>query len=89
MKKRGRTAPRRKVKRRPNSDIAARAELWTMREIVVILVQAITDLLARFPQDSRNAEQVAHIEATLAKLHGTLAKRLKRWVSESLSRGNI
>jgi hypothetical protein len=82
LKKRGPSTPGDKVKKRPNSDIAARLELWTMREIVVILVQAITDLLARFPQDSRNAEQVAHIEATLAKLHGTLAERQKEWASE-------
>ena len=83
MKKRGRTAPRRKVKKRPNSDIAARLELWTMREIVVILVQANTDLLASVPKDSRNTKQIARIEATLAKLRGMLAERRKSWARDA------
>ena len=82
MKKRGPTAPGRKVKKRPNSDIAARLELWTMREIVVILVQANTDLLASVPKDSHNTKQIACIEATLAKLRGMLAERQKEWASE-------
>ena len=80
---RGRIAPRRKVEKRPDSDIAARAELRTMREIVVILVQANIDLLASVPKDSRNTKQVARIEATLAKLHGMLAERQKRWAREA------
>jgi hypothetical protein len=62
--------------------MAARLELWTMREIVVILVQANTDLLASVPKDSRNTKQIARIEATLAKLRGMLAERRKEWASE-------
>jgi hypothetical protein len=80
---RGRTAPRRKVEKRPDSDIAARVELRTMREIVLILVQAITNLLASVPKDSRNTKQVARIEATLAKLQGMLAERRKSWARET------
>jgi hypothetical protein len=85
----GRNTPRSKVKKRLDGDIAARVELRTMREIVVILVQANTDLLASVPRHSRNTKQVARIEATLAKLHGMLAERRKSWVRESLSHGNI
>ena len=77
---RRRIAHKRKVRKRPNGEIAARAELRVMRELVVILVQAITDLLACcFPSKSRRKEQIRRIEATLAKLQRILAERQKSW----------
>ena len=49
-----------------------------MRELVIILVQAITDLFNCVPKDSRGTERALRIEATLAELRGTLAERQKR-----------
>jgi hypothetical protein len=77
-----RSAHKRKVRKRSNGEIAARAELRMTRELIVVLVQAITDLLACLPKDSRNSEQVVRIEATLDKLQGTLAERKKSWASD-------
>ena len=38
-----------------------------MRELVIILVQAITDLFNCVPKDSRGTERALRIEATLAE----------------------
>jgi hypothetical protein len=59
-----------------------RAELKMMREIIVVLVQAITDLFACLPKDLYAAEKVTRIEATLANVHRVRAERRRRWASE-------
>ena len=65
-------------------EIVLRAELKAMREIVVVLVQAITDLFDCLPKDLYQGEKVSRIEGTLAGVHGLLAKRRKKWEAEEL-----
>jgi len=65
-------------------EIVLRAELNTMREIVVVLVQAITDLFDCLPKDLYQGEKVSRIETTLAGVHALLAKRRKKWEADEL-----
>ena len=55
-----------------------------MREIVVVLVQAITDLFDCLPKDLYQGEKVSRIEGTLAGVHALLAKRRKKWEADEL-----
>jgi hypothetical protein len=50
-----------------------------LRGIVVVLVQAITDLFASLPKDLYAAEKVERIEARLARMNAALAERRQRW----------
>jgi hypothetical protein len=77
-----RTAHRHKVTKRPDGETAERAELRMMRELVVVLVQTISDLFNCLPKDVHKIEQVARVNAALAKLLGTLDKTRQRWASD-------
>ena len=46
-----------------------------MREIIVVLVQTITDLFDCLPKDVYATEKIVRIEATLARVQQTLAER--------------
>jgi hypothetical protein len=67
---------------RLNGEVLARAELKMMRETVVVLVQAITDLFASLPKDLYAIQRVARIEARLAKLNAAIAERRQRWATD-------
>jgi hypothetical protein len=67
---------------RPTGETIAGAELKMMRELIVILIHAITDLFACLPKELYATEKVTRVEATLAKVHGALAERQQRWASE-------
>jgi hypothetical protein len=82
-KRRRRAKPSGRNAKRPSGETIARAELRIMREIIVVLVQAITDLFACLPKESYATEKVMRIEATLARLREALAERRQRWASES------
>jgi hypothetical protein len=53
-----------------------------MREVVAILVQAITDLAAVLPKDKYAARQVIRVEGALARMRDVLADRQRRWSTE-------
>ena len=80
---RRRAKPSKRNTKRADGETIARAELRIMREIIVVLVQAITDLFACLPKESYATEKVMRIEATLARLREALAERRQRWASES------
>ena len=69
--------------KRLDREMIARAELKMMREIVVVLVQAINDLFDCVPKDSYAAEKIMRIEATLAKVQKALAERRQHWETEN------
>ena len=73
---------------RPDDETMARAELKMMREIIVVLVQAITDLFACLPKDLYATEKVTRIEATLTKVNQALAERRQHWAADDGSRLN-
>ena len=68
--------------KRHDGETIARAELRTMREIIVVLVQAITDLFDCLPKDVYATEKIVRIEATLARVQQTLAERQRHWASD-------
>jgi hypothetical protein len=70
-----------------NGESMARAELKMMREVVVVLVQAIADLFASLPKDLYATEKVARIETKLAEINASLAERRQRWATEDDGRG--
>jgi hypothetical protein len=69
--------------KRPDSEMIARAELKIMREIVVVLVQAINDLFDCIPKDSYAAEKIRRIEATLGEVQKALVERRQHWETET------
>jgi hypothetical protein len=69
--------------KRPDSEMIARAELKIMREIVVVLVQAINDLFDCIPKDSYATEKIKRIEATLGKVQKALVERRQHWETEN------
>ena len=73
--------PSRRNAKRPDGETIARAELRIMREIIVVLVQAITDLFDCLPKDIYATEKVMRFEATLARVQQELAER--RWASDA------
>ena len=54
-----------------------------MREIIVVLVQTITDLFDCLPKDVYATEKIVRIEATLARVQQTLAERQRHWASDA------
>jgi hypothetical protein len=77
-----RAKPSRRDAARADGEMIARAELEMMREIIVVLVQAITDLFACLPKDTYATEKITRIEETLAKVRRVLAERQQRWAAE-------
>jgi hypothetical protein len=77
-----RVKPSRQNATRADGEMIARAELAMMREIIVVLVQAITDLFACLPRHTYATEKITRIEQTLAKVHRALAERRQRWATE-------
>jgi hypothetical protein len=62
-----------------SSEMLLRAEVNVMREIVVILVQALTDLFECLPKDLYADEKVTRVEATLVGVRRALAERRQEW----------
>jgi hypothetical protein len=60
-------------------EMLLRAEVNIMREIVVVLVQALTDLFECLPKDLYADEKITRIEATLAGVRVALAERRQEW----------
>jgi hypothetical protein len=77
-----RVAPLGRKAKRPHGESDAHAELNVMREVVAILVQAITDLAAVLPKDKYAARQVIRVEGALARMRDVLADRQRRWSTE-------
>jgi hypothetical protein len=77
------TARRAKSSRRnatsSGSEMLLRAEVNIMREIVVVLVQALTDLFECLPKDLYADEKVTRVEATLVGVRIALADRRQEW----------
>jgi hypothetical protein len=76
------------TRKRPSGEGLLRAELTIMREIIVVLVRAITDLFDCLPKESFETEKVARIEATLANVHRALGERQRRWATEDNERAD-
>jgi hypothetical protein len=66
----------------PDRELVDRAELKMMRETLIVLVQAITDLLACLPKDSYPIQRIARIEASLAEVKDILARQRQRRARE-------
>src|SRR5262249_11296117 len=65
----------------PNSKI--------MRDIIVVLVQAITDLFDCLPKELYATDKVTRIEEKQAHVHSGLAERQRHWVTEDGVRGSV